>query len=118
MCTVHSVHKETVHTVYMFQTLSTPKPPRRKTSLAEVIPDWPELKPFKKKRQVFHALNMAAIAFGSPVEVIVYIQRVPRRNRFFVRPKMVDNQNRFLEGRHVSTNEPVLTYNTAVFVYS
>jgi hypothetical protein len=45
----NTVHKNTVH---ILQTLSTPKPTRRKTSLAEVIPDWPELKPFAKKKQV------------------------------------------------------------------
>ena len=34
------------------QTLTTPKPQSRKTSLAEVIPDWPELKPYRKPKQV------------------------------------------------------------------
>merc|ERR1711915_438688 len=33
------------------ETLSVPKTTSRKTSLAEVIPDWPELKPFRRKKQ-------------------------------------------------------------------
>ena len=40
------------------QTLTTPKPSSRKTSLAEVIPDWPELKPYRKPKQVLHRKKM------------------------------------------------------------
>ena len=41
-----------MYILYILQTLATPKPTTRKTSLADVIPDWPELKPFRQKKQV------------------------------------------------------------------
>ena len=50
---MYCTYSTLLYILYILQALTVPKPVRRKTSLAEVIPDWPELKPFTKKRQVY-----------------------------------------------------------------